>query len=95
MVETEPDPWYREFNSVFWLTLSASVFAFFGLCLQAILKSRCKTCKMCGIEIERDVAPPGREPHIDLSILERARTSSIDVVSNSASRTESPQHIEK
>ncbi len=72
------DEWYREFNSVFWLTLSASVFAFFGLCLQAILKSRCKTCKFCGIEIERSVAPPGREPHLDLSVLERGRASSID-----------------
>ena len=77
MSSTE-DEWYREFNSVFWLTLSASVFAFFGLCLQAILKSRCKTCKFCGIEIERDVAPPGKEPHLDLSVLDRGRASSID-----------------
>jgi len=77
MSSTE-DEWYREFNSVFWLTLSASVFAFFGLCLQAIWKSRCKTCKFCGIEIERDVAPAGKEPHLDLSILERGRASSTE-----------------
>jgi len=72
------EEWYREFNSVFFLTLSASVFAFFGLCLQAILKSRCKTCKFSCIEIERDVEPPGKDPHLDISVLDRGRASSID-----------------
>jgi hypothetical protein len=68
--------WYDEFDSVFWITLSGAVFAFFGVCLQAILKSRCKKCKFCGFEIERDVAPPGQEPHLDLSTLERGRSNS-------------------
>jgi len=63
---SEP-PWYTEFNSAFWLTLSASVLGFMGLCLQAILKSRCKTCRCCGIEIERDVAPPGQEPVLEMA----------------------------
>ena len=70
------EPWYNEFNSAFWLTLSASVLGFMGLCLQAILKSRCKTCKCCGVVIERDVAPPGQEPVLDLSTMERGRTAS-------------------
>jgi hypothetical protein len=65
--------WYDEFGSVFWITLSGAVFAFFGVCLQAILKSRCKKFKCCGIECERDVAPAGKEPHLDLSVLERGR----------------------
>jgi hypothetical protein len=69
--------WYDEFDSVFWITLSGAIFAFLGVCLQAILKSRCKSCKFCGIEIERDVAPPGREPHLDLSVLERGRANSV------------------
>jgi hypothetical protein len=68
---------YDEFNGAFWLTLSGAIFAFLGVCLQAILKSRCKSCKFCGIEIERDVAPPGREPHLDLSVLERGRANSV------------------
>lgn len=71
------EPWYTEFNSVFWLTLSASVLGFFGLCLQAALKSRCKTCSCCGIKIERDVAPPGQEPELDLSAVERGRSASL------------------
>lgn len=70
--------WYDEFDSVFWITLSGAVFAFLGVCLQAILKSRCKTCKFCGIEIERDVAPPGKEPQLDLSALERGRANSVE-----------------
>ena len=68
---------YDEFDSVFWLTLSASVLGFLGLCLQAALKSRCRTCSCCGIKIERDVAPPGQEPEIDLSVIERGRSRSL------------------
>ena len=70
--------WYDEFGSVFWITLSGAVFAFFGVCLQAILKSRCKKFKCCGIECERDVAPPGKEPILDLSALERGRATQLN-----------------
>ena len=73
MVEKE---FYDEFGSVFWITFSGAVFAFLGVCLQAILKSRCKEFKCCGISCIRDPAPPGKEPHLDLSILERGRADS-------------------
>jgi len=65
--------WYDEFGSVFWITLSGATFGFLGVCLQAILKSRCKSFKCCGVECERDVAQAGCEPTLDLSILERGR----------------------
>jgi hypothetical protein len=44
------------------------VFGFGGLCLQAILKSRCKEFRCMGIWCIRDVAPPGEEPTIDVVI---------------------------
>ena len=61
------------FDSAFWLTLSASILGFGGLCLQAILKSRCKECSCLGFKCIRDVAPPGMEPSIDLSGMEQGR----------------------
>jgi len=72
------DVWYNEFNGAFWLTLSGAVFAFCGVCLQAILKSRCKSFNCCGISCIRDPAPAGQEPNLDLSVLERVRAGSID-----------------
>jgi len=69
-MSSSPPPFYDEFNGTFWLTFSASVFAFLGLCLRACLKSRCKTCRFCGIEFERDVAPPGQEPDIEINLNE-------------------------
>ncbi len=40
--------WYEtEFGGTFWLTLSASTFAFLGLALRACLKSRCSKISMC------------------------------------------------
>ena len=54
------------FDDAFWLTLAGAVFGFGGVCLQAILKSRCKTFKCCGLECERDVAPAGFEPELKI-----------------------------
>jgi len=45
------------FDDTFWLTLSGAFFAFMGLLVRAILKSR-----WCGMGCVRDVAPPGEEP---------------------------------
>lgn len=59
--------WYKEFNSAFWLTLAGAIFGFGGVCLNAILKSRCKEFRCCGLECVRDVAPAGQEPSVDLS----------------------------
>jgi hypothetical protein len=75
MVEKE---FYDEFGSVFWITFSGAVFAFLGVCLQAILKSRCKEFKCLCFKCIRDVAPPGHEPNLDLSVLERGRAGSTE-----------------
>lgn len=67
----EDDHFYDEFNSAFWLTLAGAVFGFLGVCLQAILKSRCKAFSCFGVSCVRDPAPPGMEPQLDLSRLEQ------------------------
>ena len=54
------------FDDAFWLTLAGALFAFGGVCLQAILKSRCKVFKCYGIYCERDVEPLGLEPDLEL-----------------------------
>jgi len=60
------EPWYTEFDGAFWLTLAGALFGFGGVFLQAILKSRCKKFSCCCISCDRDVAPPGEEPEIDV-----------------------------
>ena len=62
---------YNEFNSAFWLTLAGAVFGFLGVCLQAILKSRCTKFTCFGLSCIRDPAPIGQEPHLDLSAIEK------------------------
>ena len=59
--------WETTFDDAFWLTLSGAFFAFGGVVLQAILKSRCKEFHCCGMGCVRDVAPPGEEPELDIS----------------------------
>lgn len=66
---------YDEFNSAFFLTLAGAIFGFGGVCLQAILKSRCKSFNCCGISCIRDPAPVGSEPVLDLSQLERVHVA--------------------
>ena len=70
-MESESDNFYDEFNSAFWLTLAGAVFGFLGVCLQAILKSRCKVFNCWGISCIRDPAPVGQEPQLDLGALEK------------------------
>jgi hypothetical protein len=55
--------WYNEFDGAFWLTLSGAIFAFGGVCLQSILKSRCKEFNCCCLSCTRD-AP--HEPTLDI-----------------------------
>lgn len=57
---------WETFDDAFWLTLAGAIFGFGGVCLQAILKSRCKEFHCCGINCVRDVAPPGLEPDLEL-----------------------------
>ena len=47
MEEQEDDEWWHTFNGVFWLTMSASLFAFFVAVLNALIKSRCKSYSCC------------------------------------------------
>lgn len=61
-------PWYAEFNSAFWLTLAGALFGFGGVCINAILKSRCKEFSCCGLHCVRDIAPPGQEPQVEVDI---------------------------
>jgi hypothetical protein len=65
------DNFYDEFGSTFWLTLAGAVFGFLGVCLQAVLKSRCRSFTCWGISCVRDPAPVGQEPHLDISSLEK------------------------
>ena len=44
---TVKQEWWTEFNGAFWLTISASLFAFAGLALRACLKSRCTNIVCC------------------------------------------------
>ena len=45
----------ESFDDVFFLSLATMTFAFFGLCLRQTYRSKCKTCKVCCIKIERDI----------------------------------------
>ena len=65
------DNFYDEFGSTFWLTLAGALFGFGGVCLQAVLKSRCRSFSCWGINCVRDPAPVGQEPHLDISRLEK------------------------
>ena len=62
---------YNEFGSAFWLTFSGAFFAFLGVCMNAVLKSRCKEFKCCGLYCIRDTVPPGMEPQVDLTPLHK------------------------
>lgn len=66
---------YDEFGSAFWLTLAGAIFGFGGVCLRAILKSRCKEFSCCFMKCIRDPAPPGQEPELDLSEIKIERSA--------------------
>ena len=69
-MNSESKHFYDEFNSAFWLTLAGAVFGFLGVCLQAILKSRCTKFSCFGLSCIRDPAPVGQEPYLDISSLD-------------------------
>ena len=48
-------PFYTEFNATFWLSMATLVFGFGGVLVNGMFKSKCKKCKLCCVEIERDV----------------------------------------
>ena len=55
MNTTDP-PFYQTFNSGFWLSLTALIFAFLGVAIKACYTSKCTKCIVCYglIEINRD-----------------------------------------
>jgi hypothetical protein len=58
-------PFYNTFNSGFWLSLSALIFAFFGVALKSCYQSKCSQCSVCFglLSIQRDTHT---EEEIDL-----------------------------
>jgi hypothetical protein len=69
--------WQTTFDDTFFLTLAGAFFAFGGVVLRAILKSRCKECHCFGIGCVRDVAPPGQEPTLDTTDVNPPRVNTI------------------
>lgn len=62
--------WYDEFNSTFWLTLAGALFAFGGVVLQAILKSRCVEFRCFGVSCVREPLPADADVELDTSELQ-------------------------
>ena len=60
---------FLEKNSAFFLSLAAMLGACFGVLLQYLRASRCRTIKCCGMECERDVLPPD-QAMVDTSAVE-------------------------
>jgi hypothetical protein len=58
--------WYKEFNSVFFISIGASSFAVLGLLIKYVFRSKCKRCKCCCLEIERDIEAEVHEHDVDV-----------------------------
>ena len=59
-------PWYNTFDDVFWITISGMAFGFFGAVLTSLFKSKCKKCKLCCLEVERDIQAEIQEEKMEL-----------------------------
>ena len=59
---------WDNFNSVFWLSLSAGVFGFFAIALKSCLKSKCSDTDLCFgmIKIKRDTASELEESEFEI-----------------------------
>ena len=58
--------WFQEFDSIFWLSFATLTFAFGGVVINGIFKSKCSKCKLCCIEVERDTAAEIEEQKIEI-----------------------------
>ena len=60
--------WYDTFNSVFWLSFSAALFAFCGVSLGYCFKSKCSETNICYglIQIKRNVEAENKEEEMQL-----------------------------
>jgi hypothetical protein len=58
-------PFYNTFNSGFWLSLTALIFGFGGVCFKSCYQSKCKQFSLCFglISVDRDIEA---EEEIDL-----------------------------
>ena len=59
---------WDNFNSVFWLSLSAAAFGFFGIALRYCIKSKCSDCSLCFgmIVVKRDTQAELHESECEL-----------------------------
>ena len=64
---------YDTFDDAFWLTLAGLVFSFLGLVLNSLFKSKCKKCKVCCLEVERDVAIELQEERLELEHMDHSK----------------------
>ena len=59
-------PWFSEFNSTFWLSISASVFGLTALIIKAFKSSKCKEFNCLCIHCVRDVQLEERVDELEL-----------------------------
>ena len=59
-------PFYNTFDDAFWLTMAGLVFSFLGVVLTALFRSKCKRCKLCCLDVERDVEAELQEEKMEL-----------------------------
>lgn len=60
--------WYNEFDSVFWISISASVLGIGAILIKTAFRSKCRNCKCCFgfVEIERDIEAEIEEHKIEI-----------------------------
>ena len=60
--------WYDTFDSVFFITLSAALFGFLGICIKGLLKSKCSDTDLCYglIKIKRDTVAEVEENEFEI-----------------------------
>ena len=51
------EPYIYQFDSVFWLTISGSLFAFLAVAIKACLKSKCTQIKFLGLSVFVNLPP--------------------------------------
>ena len=59
-------PWFQEFNAAFFLSMGTLIFGFGGVIINGMFKSKCKKCKLCCVEIERDIEIESKEDELAL-----------------------------
>ena len=60
--------WFTAFDDVFRITISGMAFGIFGAVLTSLFKSKCKRCKICCLEVERDIQAEIQEEKMELEM---------------------------